>query len=397
MSATAGTLGRDSQIIGIISFSHLLSHIYMLALPPLFPILRAELGVSYTELGLAMTVFAIATGTLQTPMGFLCERIGSRFVLVAGLIINAVAIALMAFADSLLSLYAFMALAGIGSSVFHPADYSILSGSISEHRLGRAFSIHTFGGAVGFVLAPVVMISLSTLFDWRTAFLVVGGLGILVALVILAFSGVITEGEGKKKEGERLTLRQLLTSRPILLFFLFYAGAAAANVGVNQFSVAAMIEIYGVPLTVANSVLTLYLMAVMFGVLPGGWAADKTKHHGFLLVGGFALVSVAIALVGMDGLPFWLALGLLALVGATRGFLQASRDVMVRTIAPKGSAGTVFGFVTSGFLLGQAIAPPLYGLLLDMGSPGVVFWISAAFSVFCLVTVLPGLAKRRAD
>ena len=397
MSAIAGSLRRDAQIVGLISLGHLLSHVYMLALPPLFPVLRAELGFTYVELGLAMTMFAVATGVLQTPVGFLCERVGARFVLVAGLIINAAAIAAVGFADSLLGLCALMALAGVGSSVFHPADYSILSGTVSEHRIGRAFATHTFSGAAGFALAPVIMVGLATLFDWRTAFMVAGGLGIAVALVILAFSGVITEGEGKKKGGERLNLRQLLTSRPILMFFLFYAAASAANVGVNQFSVAAMTEIYGVPLAMANSVLTLYLFAVMFGVLPGGWVADKTTHHGVLLIAGMGGAGVLIAFVGIEGLPFWFALVLLSAVGVTRGFLQSSRDVMVRAIAPKVSAGTVFGFVTSGFLVGQAVAPPIYGLLLDLGSPGVVFWTSAGFSILCLLTMLPAMAGRRAS
>lgn len=396
MSATAGSLRRDGQIVSLISFSHLLSHVYMLALPPLFPVLRAELGVTYVDLGIAMAVFAVATGSLQTPMGFLCERVGARFVLVAGLIVNAGAIAAVGFADSLLGLCACMALAGVGSSVFHPADYSILSGTVSETRIGRAFAVHTFGGAAGFALAPVIMVGLASVVEWRTAFIIVGGAGIAVALVISAFSRVITEGEGKKKEGERLRLHQLLTSRPILLFFLFYASAAAANVGVNQFSVAAMTEIYGVPLALANSVLTLYLFAIMFGVLPGGWAADKSARHGVLVIVGMGMSGALIAVVGIEGLPFWFALVLLAGVGVSRGFIQSSRDVMVRGVAPKASVGTVFGFVTTGFLVGQAVSPPIYGLLLDLGSPGVVFWASAAFSVICLLTMLPGKERGRA-
>ncbi len=393
MSAIAASLRRDSQIVGLISLGHLLSHVYMLALPPLFPVLRAELGLSYVELGLAMTVFAVATASLQTPMGFLCERLGARRILIAGLMVNAAAIGLMAYAETLAAFCALMALAGAGSSVFHPADYSILSGTVSERRLGRAFAIHTFGGAAGFALAPVIMVALAAVFDWRTALLAVGAAGILVALVILAFSRVITEGEAGRKPGAGTSLRDLLTSRPILMFFLFYAGTSAANVGINQFAVAAMTEIHGVPLTLANSVLTIYLFAVMAGVLPGGWAADKTARHGVVLAFGFGLSAVLVAVVGLEGMGFWPALGLLALVGVVRGFVQASRDVMVRGIAPEGSIGTVFGFVSTGFLAGQALAPPVYGLLLDLGSPAVVFWVSAGFTVLCFLMVLPDLAR----
>lgn len=395
MTAVTESIRRDTQIVGLISLGHLLSHLYMLALPPLFPVLRAELGLSYIELGLAMTVFAIATASLQTPMGFLCERLGARLILIAGLVINATAVGLMAFAESLLGFCALMSLAGVGSSVFHPADYSILSGTVTETRLGRAFAIHTFGGAAGFALAPVIMVGLASIFGWRMALLIVGGVGVLVALLILVSSGVIKEGEGKKKPGGGISLRELLTSRPILLFFLFYAGSAAANVGINQFTVAAMTELYGVPLALANSVLTIYLFAVMVGVLPGGWAADKTASHGLLVTGGFGACALLVALVGVEGVGFWLALGLLTVVGVLRGFLQSSRDVMVRAIAPKASVGTVFGFVSTGFLAGQALAPPIYGALLDLGSPRVVFWVSAAFSVLCFLTVLPRSARRK--
>lgn len=393
MTAIAESLRRDSQIVGLISVGHMMSHVYMLALPPLFPVLRAEMGLSYVELGISLGVFAVAQAALQTPMGFLCERLGARLILVAGLVVNAVAVGLMASAENLWGLCALMALAGAGSSVFHPADYSILSGTVSERRLGRAFAIHTFGGAAGFALAPIIMVGLASALDWRTALMIVGGTGVVVALLILAFSGVITEGEGKKKEGGGISLRELLTSRPILLFFLFYSFSAGANVGINQFAVAALTEIYGVPLTLANAVLTVHLFAMMVGVLPGGWIADKTTHHGVLVTAGFAVGAMLVALVGVAGVGFWLALGLMTVLGAVRGFVQSSRDVMVRNIAPKQSIGTVFGFVSTGFLAGQALAPPIYGALLDLGSPRVVFWVSAAFSLLCLITVLPRSAR----
>ena len=240
------------------------------------------------------------------------------------------------------------------------------------------------------------MVTLTAVFDWQTAFLIAGGAGMVLAVVILAFSAVITEGEGKKNEGEKLTMLDLLTSPPILLFFVFYMFLAMANLGINQFAVAALTEIYGVSLEAANSALTLFLVATLIGVLPGGWAADKIKHHGRLLVIGFMIAAPLLAMVGFAGVPFWLVFGLFAVVGAIRGFLHATRDIMVRFISPKASVGTVFAFVTSGFLAGQAIAPPIYGLFLDLGSPGLVFWASAGISVLCLLTIIPRSTRHRA-
>jgi len=390
MAMTTGMAGREVQVVGLISFAHMLSHLYMLVLPPLFPVIRTDLGFDYAALGIATAVFAAFTGALQTPMGFLCERIGSRPVLIAGLLLNSAAIAMVSMIDSYWQLIGLMALAGVGSSVFHPADYSILSGTVNEKRLGRAFSVHTFGGSIGFAIAPFVMVGLYELSDWRTAVAIVGLVGVALSIVLMVCSGVIGEGGApKKKQAGSLSWRDMVTSPTVMLFFTFYAASSAANVGVSQFAVAALTEIYGISLASANFALTVYMLASLIAVLPGGWLADHTKHHNVTLIIAFAVSGVMIAAVGISGLPFWVALVLLGAVGALRGLVNTSRDIMVRHAVPGASVGTVFAFVTTGFMVGQAVSPTIYGLLMDGASPGVVFWTSAAFSLICIGTAIP--------
>jgi len=390
MAMTLGMGRRETQVVGLISFAHMLSHLYMLVLPPLFPVIRADLGLDYAALGVATAVFAAFTGVLQTPMGFVCERIGSRPVLVCGLFLNGAAIALVSVIDSYWQLIALMALAGVGSSVFHPADYSILSGTVSEKRLGRAFSIHTFGGSIGFAIAPFVMVTLYELTNWRMAVAIIGGIGVALSIVLLACSGVIGEGGAPKKRGAgSLTWRDMVTSPTVMLFFTFYAASSAANAGISQFAVSALIDIYGISLTTANLALTVYMIASLIAVLPGGLLADYTKHHNLTLIASFTVSGAMIAAVGLSGLPFWLALLLLASVGALRGLVNTSRDIMVRHAVPGASVGTVFAFVTTGFMFGQAVSPTIYGLLMDGASPGMVFWASAGFSLICIGTAIP--------
>jgi len=396
MSMTAVAARRETQVIGLISLAHLLSHLYMLALPPLFPLMREDIGVGYAELGLAITCFAAASGVLQTPMGFICERFGARPVLIAGLMLNSVSITMIGFATEMWQIMVLMTLGGVGSSVFHPADYSILSGSVSKSKIGRAFAFHTLGGSIGFALAPILMVALATAMDWRLALLTAGGVGIVLALFILAFSGIIGEGGApSKKHGGILSWRYLLTSKPILLLLLFYVGTACANGAITQFSVAALIEIYGIPLTLANTALTTYMLAALAVTLPGGWLADKTTRHNLVLIVCFGISAVLVALVGFGGMPFWLAVVLIGSAGAMRGLVNASRDVLVRFAAPEGSVGTVFGFVTTGFMVGQAVSPAIYGVLMDQGSPGMVFLVSAIFSILCIGTAFATGEKKK--
>lgn len=381
---------RENAVIGLVSFAHLLSHLYLIALPPLFPAMRADLGVSYAELGLIMGIYAVATGALQTPMGFLCERIGARVVLAGGLLVNGLALALVVFAGSFWELAGLALLAGIGNSVFHPADYALLSRSVDGRRLGMAFGVHTFGGVAGFAVAPAVMVGLATLADWRLAVLAVGLSGVAVAAAVQLsgplFGASALPGKARPAAG---VWRSLLTSRPILMFTLFNFGLAAANAGLMQFGVAALTEGYGLSLALANTALTLYLTGSLVATLPGGWLADRTTRHNAVLIVCFGVSSLAIAAIGFGALPFAVIAGIMLLGGALRGLSLAARDVLVRRAAGDVPVGTAFAFVTTGFSAGGAVAPVIYGLLVEWGAPQAVFWASAAFGLICVASVVP--------
>src|ERR1700681_489194 len=104
----------DTRVIATVSAAHFVSHYYTLILAPLFAFVRADYAVTYTELGIALAAYNLVSGALQTPAGFLVDRIGARSVLVAGLVIGAIAFAVVGLVDSFAVLVAMFALAGVG-------------------------------------------------------------------------------------------------------------------------------------------------------------------------------------------------------------------------------------------------------------------------------------------
>ena len=188
---------RERWVLGLIGIGHYLSHFYALVLPPLFPLLKAEFGVSYMELGMAMMAYGVLGGIVQAPVGFLVDSLGPRRVLLCGLGLNAVAILLMGFADQYWMLLLFAVIAGLGNSVFHPADYAILSNIIHESRLGQAYSIHTFSGFLGGACAPLAILALAELFDWRTALIVSGTAGLLALLLVASRYSVLGDRDAR--------------------------------------------------------------------------------------------------------------------------------------------------------------------------------------------------------
>ena len=383
MVATSKALGNDIRTLGLICPGHFLSHFYQLSLPPLFHLIRADIEVSFIALGTAVGAYNIATAFLQTPVGFLVDRIGARWVLIAGLFLNGVAFVAMGMADSYLQIVAALVLAGIGNSVFHPADFAILSASIEESRMGRAFSAHSLSGSLGFAAAPVTVLFLASVWDWRIALIAVGLAGIALAAVMLPVSGMLRADGAGKSERSSLDIRILLNPT-ILAFFGFFVLSAAAGSGLSVFSIVAFIDMYGVSQELAGGVLTLFFVLIGLGVAVGGFIADRWGRHDLVLGISYTIVAILLAGIATGAFAFWLVVVAFGIAGIFRGVVNPSRDILLRRLAPAGSTGAVFGFVTTGFNVGLGAAPILYGWMMDQGSASGVFWIATVFTVLTI-------------
>ena len=389
---------RERWTIGLISAGHYLSHFYGLALPPLFPLLKAEFGVSYMELGLAMTAYALLGGIVQAPVGFLVDRLGPRRVLLAGLGLIAVSILLMGFVGEYWMLLLLAVLAGLGNSVSPPADYAILSGSINDKRLGRAYSVHTFSGFLGGACAPVAILALAALTDWRTA-LIVSGLTGLVVLAAMAWRYDVLGGENEAdtasasdrtpavETGQAQRGLRLLLTAPVLLFLGFNILYGMATGGLLAFTVSAMMNLHGLALDLASTALTGHLFGVVGGILLAGIIADRYPAHQITAAGAMLLAAAATVLPALLS-PGGMALIIIMIVsGIGLGAVLPPRDLMVRALTPPGETGKVFGFVFVGYSVGISAVSVLFGWLLDGGMPEMVFTLSAVFAILALLTI----------
>ena len=389
MVAITADARSDARVIGLVSVAHFFSHFYFLVLPPLFPVLKETYGVSFAALGLLMSAMNVGTGLLQPAMGVVVDRIGGKTVLIWGLALHAAAIAAIGFTSSYGAILALMALAGIANSVYHPADYAILSASVDKRRIGRAFSIHTFAGYLGFAVAPVAIGALTVPLGWRGALVATGAAGLLAAALLLWQKDAFADERASETARSGAGLGgDLLRSPAIWLSFLFFTLIAAGSSGLNGFSVSALDLMWETPFWAATTGLSVYLFAGAAGVLLGGFIADRTRRHGtvaVLCLLGTALMFavVAVADLGIGGL-----MAAMTVTGLMNGIIQPSRDMMVRAVTPPGSIGKVFGFVTSGFNVGGALAPLGYGALLDHGEAAAVFWAIAALNLLAVGTVI---------
>ena len=279
VDAAAPSDARQLAVVGLVGGGHFLSHFYVLCLAPLLPAMAADLQVSYAELGLITTAFFAAAALVQMPVGMLVDRFGARRMLLAGVILVSGAVTLSGFAPSYLAIVGLFLVAGIGNSVFHPCDYVVISSSVRESRLGKAFSFHSFCGTAGFAVAPFAMAALASWFGWRGALIGAGSAGLVLAVAVLLAQGILRDDtkRTKKEAGQLSRTGQALKSRRVVGHFIYFMTSSAATGALGTFTVVVLIAHYDVSEALAGGALTAYLGAAAVGVIFGGIVAEKNS------------------------------------------------------------------------------------------------------------------------
>ncbi len=315
-----------------------------------------------------------------------------------GLALGAAAFAVVGLVNSFAVFIAMYAVAGLGNTAYHPANYSLLSHHSPPSRIGQIFSIHTFcrnarfGGRTGDVAGDAEPGRLARCLYRRRNSRLRGACAPHRAAA--AAADQLTEKRRAKPaagnadaSSENDAGWRLLLSPPILLNLGFFVLISLMG-GLNNFLVVALGALYGTPDTLANVALTGLLLMNAFGVLVGGVLASRTKRHAAVAALGLAFAGIVIALVGLIGFSSYALVLMTSLSGLFVGIATPSRDMLVRAVTPPGAFGSVFGFVSSGFNIGSMFAPMIYGLMMDHGQPRAVFLFSAACSILCIGTVI---------
>jgi len=339
----------DVRVISLISLAHGSSHFFHLILPPMFPWLKAEFGFNYAELGLLMTIFFVVSCMVQAASGFLVDRIGAR------------------------------------PGVFHPVDYTLINHKISPSNLPYAYSVHGVTGYLGWAAAPAFMVAMTTVFDWRIAFLAAAALEASILLILwLGRDRLVDDVQARRQASETKHAANNPSGTPMSTFgfmrlpvvwlcWIFFFFSMAATSGLQSFAPTALFKIYDLAVSSGNYYLTLLSMGGAGGMLLGAYLATRLKAPERIITICFTVNIVMGLLLATGVLPIEIIVMAFIVIGLGLGIAAPSRDLMIRAATPSGASGRVYGIVYSGIDLGAAISPLVFGILLDIGMPKLLF------------------------
>ncbi len=371
-------------------------------LPPLFPWLMKDFGLSYTEAGLLMTTFFVISGIGQALAGFVVDKVGSRPVLFFGIGLLALSGVILGFSNSYAMLLLTAAVAGLGNSIFHPADFTLLNRRVAQPRLGHAFSVHGLSGNLGWAAAPIFMAGIATVAGWQAAGFAAAAVGALVLSILLlrrsmlanAAAELVVPSHALAEAAGGATVNQFafLRSTPVWLCFAFFFCATVAFGILQNYAPAILGNVYGMSMVVATGGLTAYLLGSAAGTITGGFLASRNERNERLIAIALGFSALMALLLASGQVGTVLVFPLMVLMGFGVGTSGPNRDLLVRRAATsqfgKTSFGRIYGFVYSGLDIGLAISPLIFGPLLDAGQFQAALVAIALLQVAALLTAV---------
>ncbi len=387
-------LKQDAAVIGLVGLAHGTSHFSHLLLAPLFPIFMRDFGLSYSDVGLLMSIFFVISGSGQAMAGFLVDRVGARPVLFAAIGCFLLASIAGSLATGYGGLVLVAVLAGLGNAPFHPADFTILNQRVSAPRLGYAFSAHGLTGNLGWALAPAFLVGIATLADWRTAYRSAAVLYVAVLLLLFwqreRLRTEVHVRHGDAPAGSDLAFMKLPVVWWCFSFFLLSTMTLAV---VQSFAPSILKQLYGVSVEAATLTVSAYMLCGAAGMFVGGFVAATSRHSDRVVAmamtaGALLLLLCATGWLGATG-----TMVILAATGFAIGVGGPSRDMMIKKATPKGATGRVYGTVYSGLDVGFALSPLLFGAFMDHGQYALTLG-GAALVLLLSVYAAIGVGRR---
>ncbi|HEU0204852.1 MAG TPA: MFS transporter, partial [Burkholderiaceae bacterium] len=258
-------------------------------------------------------------------------------------------------------------------------------------RLGHGYSVHGITGSLGWAAAPIFVVSIARLTDWRVALASAALLGAIVLLILFLYRDRLECGRkahAAASPGPARDTFTFLRLPAVWTCFLFFFAYAVSLSAMQTFAPAAARLLHDVPVALAAVSLSIYMATAAGGMMIGGFLLADPARSERLVAAGFGIAAVVALLIGLGHWPAYVVLVMFGVMGLGAGIAGPSRDLLVKQATPENATGRVYGVVYSGLDVGAALAPAIFGALMDQRLPAGVFMGMALFQGLMIVSAI---------
>ncbi|WP_052342657.1 MFS transporter [Bacillus sp. EB01] len=354
-----------------------------------------DLNLSASFTGLLLSSFFAGYAIMQLPGGWLADRFGARKVLIASVIVWSIFTGLTGAAWSLASMVIIRFLFGIGEGGFQPSSSKIISQVFPEEMRARAMSIMLSSAGIIALIIPILSVGLLTTIGWRTTFVIMGAIGVIIAALYWYFIKIPNNDEALNTQNsigvQQGSFKHLFKTPLMLNLFIAYFSLYAVNWGLATWIPTYLVNVRGLNLVSLGWLQTIPGVAQLLGIYLSGYLIDKLAKGREKVAGAVTCICISILLYLMftasSVTSFIIYQTIIMLIIS---FVVILLPAIVLKNLPSSLAGSSMGLVNTGGQLAGFITPLAIGFIVDAfnGSFNAAFWMLIAFAFICAVALV---------
>ncbi len=353
-----------------------------MGLPPLYPLIMGEFGLSYVQVGLLVTALYLSRVLLTVPFGYISDKTGLKSTIIPGLFVSIVGLLLVGVAERFDHLFLFLILTGIASSIYHSAGPALIARSLPKIK-GKALGIEGFGGSTGSALGPLLTGITGILFGWRVA---INLLAVLVILISFVFWKFIKEPARRitvNNSSNNLIHRGSFITLPILSVILAFSLRGIFWRGVSSFIPLYLVNLRLVSVELAAVLFAILMASGAFGMIFGGAFSDRIGRRRVIVPS--TLCGVLLILIFLN-IPTAFLGFTLCLLGLLYFSGTPAIKALLADVTPPSDLAKAFGLTFTMTYSVALVAPPVLGYFADIAGLEVIFYSISVLLI--IVTIL---------
>ncbi|MFC1494975.1 MFS transporter, partial [Thermodesulfobacteriota bacterium] len=219
---------------------------------PIMPLIEDEFHISHAMAGALFFSFWIGNTISVFYAGFLSLKIGYKRSILYSFLFMAVTFVVLYFSSTYLIFAVTLFFLGLGAGIYLPCGIPLITAIFRKDNWGRAISFHETAAGFSFLTVPIIIVLVMSFMDWKSIFLIMSGVCILVSIVLQIYSP-----DPRPEVGEKVSMSVILHRKDFWIMTALWCSCAIASMGIFNIVPLFLVKERGIQIETANTIFSI--------------------------------------------------------------------------------------------------------------------------------------------